>query len=512
MALQKFATLAIRRSQLTGDVSDPLPPQSDLVLQAKDAVLELLDFPLLVTYFEELQTSLRVSHEAVTKLSSERLLKPVNDLMFSSAVLCDKTVLVLGKYSRACSDILETLQTTYQYLLDGIEDMALDCFSDIADGMVKELFDPTTKLQKQLQDARKDFENKARMTEFTAATSEAERMMKDLADIIARYEKDVEALKSIRGRMRNRKNTRVPSHQNTSAHFLARSSVRAEPRSLKVQEQFTVGTLGDETSKHVEGLTSPKTANLKLTACQKAPSSQLTAGKKKKDTRLAEEKMKLLSRALTNPLAVWTQPTQIQQWAVPVDPPSDAASDSSKLLIRSLLDARKNTIRKSREYVDELDDLQDVAMDSLVHCESGLTTSLDALDGIITIMSQALSFWTRLRDHCKQYGEESLQKSVEESLESMSPEERERRWKADSFKAQAFKFYALWMSLSRVCAESTQKLSVVNDTLLADMKKQTKTDHGYEILKRAVGGFVHSTRREEQELKQKELALKRFDF
>lgn len=47
--------------------------------------------------------------------------------------LCDKSAITVSKFKRACETILGDLQTTYEYLLDNFEDMALDTLASVTE-------------------------------------------------------------------------------------------------------------------------------------------------------------------------------------------------------------------------------------------------------------------------------------------------------------------------------------------------------------------------------------------
>lgn len=464
MALQRFVSLPVTKSQLLHNPSKPLTPQSKLVLEANCAVGEILDYTTFVECFQAMRKNLQNFHALFGIDSAGEIV----------AGLCDESIAVLGKYRSSCTEILRNLQATYENLVTGHEDEALDFFSNVAGGAIQEVYDSTKKLKERCQDAYKLFDKKSKELDSLSTVTEMERVEKGLAEIVTRYEKDSMELRRVRTKMRV---------------ILSASAVRSARDVMKSHDQqtgFTAEAVGEK---------------------------DRTTGKRNSgnaDTCLAEDKIQDLTEALTSPLAIWTQSSQA--YVHSSRPPIRShAKNESKNLLHSLIDTRKRTVKKSREYLDQLDTFHDAMLDDVSECQASVQRILRALEVVSSIADQAMNFWLGLSNYCKvckrKYAE-SFRKDMIEVLSTMSAQERKEKWESDEFgfKEQALKFSALWTSLLKASDESVGNIKTTRDALLAD-RRQRKKDRCAETLQKEITQFMQEVGKEEQKLKKQERLL-----
>ena len=73
--------------------------------------------------------------------------------------LCDKSALTVAKFKRASSTVLTDLQATYEYLLDNLEEMAVETLSAVSK--------LAGEMEKAALELHEDFEQQAGKVEYT---------------------------------------------------------------------------------------------------------------------------------------------------------------------------------------------------------------------------------------------------------------------------------------------------------------------------------------------------------
>ena len=111
-------------------------PRTDtqLVVAERETLLGQIDLKALVQDLGRVGKCIRVAYNGViaagpkfTKLQIE-----VQELGYDVKKLCDKSAITVSKFKRACTTILSDLQTTYVYLLDNFEYLALETLAAVS--------------------------------------------------------------------------------------------------------------------------------------------------------------------------------------------------------------------------------------------------------------------------------------------------------------------------------------------------------------------------------------------
>ncbi|PFX21718.1 Peptidyl-prolyl cis-trans isomerase-like 1 [Stylophora pistillata] len=110
-------------------------PKSLMVQQAKQNLLGSLDLASLVDDLGKLGNFIRVAYNGGAG-STEIQIK-VQKVGYKITNLADQSAVTVHNFKRATKDVLQELQGTYQYLLDGLEEMALETLSLLTDAESK---------------------------------------------------------------------------------------------------------------------------------------------------------------------------------------------------------------------------------------------------------------------------------------------------------------------------------------------------------------------------------------
>ena len=113
-----------------------LPPNdTKLVVAEREKLLGQMDLKMLVEDVGRVGKCIRVAYNGVTAAGPKftDLQIEVQDLGYEVTKLCDKSAITVSKFKRVCATILSDLQTTYEYLLDNFEDMALETLTAVSE-------------------------------------------------------------------------------------------------------------------------------------------------------------------------------------------------------------------------------------------------------------------------------------------------------------------------------------------------------------------------------------------
>ena len=101
--------------------------KSNMVLNAKDLLPGSLDLQSLVDDLGKLVNFIRVAYNGVAGNTEVQI--KVQRVGYKIAMLADKSSITVHQFKSASQSVLQELKGTYQYLLDGLEEMALETLS-----------------------------------------------------------------------------------------------------------------------------------------------------------------------------------------------------------------------------------------------------------------------------------------------------------------------------------------------------------------------------------------------
>ena len=115
---------------------DKIPSDSSGVVRAeKEKLLGVIDLKALVSDLGRVGGFIRIAYNGVGAAGYEHTKEQIEIQQLAGydiTKLCDKSALTVAKFKKASSSILTDLKCTYGYLLDNLEEMALETLSSVS--------------------------------------------------------------------------------------------------------------------------------------------------------------------------------------------------------------------------------------------------------------------------------------------------------------------------------------------------------------------------------------------
>lgn len=107
---------------------------SSVVLAEKEKLLGAVDLKTLVNDLGRVGAFIRIAYNGVgaagPKFTEQQI--EIQRLGYDVTRLCDKSALTVAKFKKASSTVLTDLQATYEYLLDNLEELAVETLSAVS--------------------------------------------------------------------------------------------------------------------------------------------------------------------------------------------------------------------------------------------------------------------------------------------------------------------------------------------------------------------------------------------
>ena len=370
-------------------------PRTDtqLVVAERAKLLGQIDLKTLVQDLGRVGKCIRVAYNGVTAAGPKftELQIEVQDLGYDVTKLCDKSAITVSKFKRACTTILSDLQTTYEYLLDNFEDLALETLAAVSE--------IAGQMAAAAEELHKDFDEEAMKVRGVAKKTKREQGAQAIL---------------VQDKMQEEKDLKVRhEHQQKVLENARKAEEEAERtyREYEMKEDEAIENLGDGgnvLAKFVNGLTS-KFLGARLFGDDPGTKQQ-KVGHWKEKKREALEKRK--ERESMRKEAY----QQLTDFAVSIE--------------------RCNGEKEMAEAAVK-----------------ALHKAMDGLQMLATLMMQAALFWKQMQEHCKALGEDKMKQTVENAMQSYDDAKRRKLWTSTGFKRNAVSFYAGWVALDSVCGE-----------------------------------------------------------
>ena len=107
-----------------------------VVRKQREHLLGSIDLPVLVEDLGRVGSFVRLAYNGTAGHTELQI--QIREIGYDVTKLCDKSAVTVSKFKQASGSILDDLQGTYQFLLDGLEDIALETLasvSEVAKGM-----------------------------------------------------------------------------------------------------------------------------------------------------------------------------------------------------------------------------------------------------------------------------------------------------------------------------------------------------------------------------------------
>ena len=371
-----------------------VPPRSDteLVVAERKKLLGHIDLKTLVEDLSHVGKCIRVASNGVTAAGPKftELQIEIQDLGYDVTKLCDKSAITVSKFQRACATIITDLQATYEYLLDNLEDVALDTLASVS-----KLAGQMAEAAKELQEAFDNQANKVRKVAKKTQMSQGQQ-----AQLVQTKQKEEEQLKE------------KQKLQDDAVKGARRAEVDAEQavREYEMKEDEAIEALGDDGSilvRLINGLTSSLLGARVLGVDGK--------GREKKVQHWKEKKIEALHKRQETETLRKEALQQLAEFAIKI---SECSGEK---------------------------EMAETAYQALHSAMGGLKT-------LAVLMRQASLFWEQMKEHCMALGEAEVVKSVEKEM-GKDAARRRKIWTSKGFKRRAVNFYAGWVALHGVCGE-----------------------------------------------------------
>ena len=424
--------------------------RSQLVQRSKQALVGSLDLASLVDDLAKLGNFMRVAYNGVA--GSTKLQIKVQRVGYKITKLADKSAVTVQNFKSASNSVLQELQGTYEFLLDGLEEMALETLSllsQVAEQMAKaaeelhsEFDAATTDVIDALEDTQtekgcreeKKKEMKKQQEEFEINRKKAEALQKDAFEAAEKFDK-------LYCEAQAREDEALASHQDLL--------------------NIVVNSVGSV----IKAGLSVLTLDFKKV---RENVQNIGADKVYKDVmdKANAEKMKHL--------------------------------EDMKEQRKIRMEANQQCIEFAERIKNCKDNesLADVAIDALHN-------SVGALKSLSAIMMNAALFWRQMQQHCEKLAKKDMQQMVENAMK-YSDEKRLKVWTSAAFKAKAVGYYSKWVALDDVCGAYMVKIQDTRKDLYAYLQENPTIEQSRENVRSLAESFGNDLKLEQARIAEKD--------
>ena len=164
-----------------------------LVQEQKARLLGAVDLPTLVEDLGRVGRFIRIAYNGVAGFTDLQI--SIREIGVDVTKLCDKSAVTVAKFKTASGSIIEDLQGTYQFLIDGMEDIALVTLASVAE-VAKDMAGAADQLQKDFSNEADKVENALKATMKTKGSEEERK--KELEETERKLEIDKQKAKQSR--------------------------------------------------------------------------------------------------------------------------------------------------------------------------------------------------------------------------------------------------------------------------------------------------------------------------
>ena len=433
--------------------------KSKMVLKAKDLLLGSLDLQSLVDDLRKLGNFIRVAYNGVAGHTEVQI--KVERVGYNVTKLADKSAVTVHQFKGASQSVLQELKSTYQYLLDGFEEMALETLSmltEVAAAMAKaadELHSDFEKATDDIIDVLEDTQKAKGAEEKQKKTREEER-------------KDFESrIKQAEQRQKN------ALEAEAKAQLLYDKAQEKEDEALDNQDSL-LSTVGRIFNGMISAAGNAMTGNM-----EKAAEAMEKIGDKsgyKEAIKMAnQEKMKHLDE------------------------------------LQKEREIRQKAIEECIEFAEKIQRCQDDNTLAEAAIEA-LHRSIGALKSLSAIMMKAAVFWQQTQSHCESMAKGDIQKMVQKALDKYDDDKRLKFWTSTGFKKSAVQYYSKWVALDDVCGVYMLQIRDTRQDLYNYLEENPTIEQAKKNVRQLASEFAKDLKQAQEKLagdKQKALEQKK---
>lgn len=429
--------------------------ESRMVQNARDALLGSLNLQSLAEDLGKLGNFIRVAYNGVAGNTDVQI--KVQRVGYKITKLADKSAVTVHKFKGASQNVLQDLKGTYQYLLDGLEEMALDTLTQLTD-VATEMAKAADELHCDFEKATEDVIHALQDTQKAKGTQETRREAR---------EEERKKFEMQRKKAEELQKSAMKAEERATAFY--NEAQKREDKAMDAQDSF-MKTLADVFTGVVGAAASAAALDLKK-ALEKIGNIGDKSGYKEAMKMANQEKKKHLDE------------------------------------MEKQRDLRQEAIIQCIEFTEKIKNCGDD--DALAEAAiEALHSSIGALKSLSAIMMQATLFWEQMQNHCLSLATGDMQKSVETALKYRE-EKRIKVWTSRPFKERALRYYSKWVALDDVCGVYMLQIKETRRDLYAYLEENPTIEEAKRNVRQLAATFARDLKKAHEKLdREKMKALK----
>ena len=422
--------------------------ESRMVQSAKKKLLGQLDLQTLVSDLGKLGKFMRVAYNGVAGYTEVQI--KVQTVGYEITELADKSALTVKQFKDTSQEVLEDLKSTYQYLLDGLEEVSLVTLSMMGN--------KAANMAEAAEELRKDFDQAKKVVKST---------LEDTMRAKGEEQKNREILEKQRKEFQKKKEEAEELERDAQEGQERAKMFYEESQRREDKAQDTHDSILRSIADSITGVFTGVTAAVGLAArirFEQAAEKLMKIGDKsgyKEAIRMAnEEKMK-----------------HLEQMAKERD---------------HRREARQQCIEFTQKIINcESDsDLAEAAIDAL-------HSSVGALKSLSTTMMRASKFWRLMENHCKALSRGEIKAKVEMMMKNPK-KERLEMWTSDAFKEEALRYYSKWVALDNVSSVYMLQIEETSRELYKYLEENPTIEEARKNVRRLSADFADDLKKDQE--------------
>ena len=376
-----------------------------VVLEKRGNLLGGLDLEVLINDFRRLGSFINIAYNGVGAAGPKftEIQIEIQDIGFSVTDLFVTSALMLTKFKTSSEVVLIDIQSSYDFLIHDLEDLAFDTLSSIRDVAI------------QMEKAARDLHKKA--------TEEKEKVKNTRTK--TQKAKGEEALQ-IQKNNKERELLELDRIKQEEVMLQAKMKQQeAEDKILdfEMKEEEAIAKIGD--MGFFKNLVNAATS---FVGVEVFSTEQHSRG--------AKEEASLWRRR-----------------AKEAEERAKEYNEQRQLALDQMVEFAK----KIKDCEGE-EKMAEIAVDALHE-------AVGALQHITVVMMRIAQFWNQVQQHCEVLASDKLIKQVKFSMDNYSKQQRHTVWTSLGFKKNAVKFYAGWVAVKSVCEDVAEQIRLTQKEL-----------------------------------------------
>jgi len=430
---------------------------SEVVKSAKDALLGSLDLQSLVEDLGKLGNFIRVAYNGVAGCTEVQI--KVQRVGYKITKLADKSAVTVHKFKGASQSVLQELQGTYQYLLDGLEVMALHTLSHL------------TTVAKDMAAAADELHR-----DFEQATEDVIEALEDTQREKGSQEKREKAREKERKEFERKQEMAVQQQKNA-----LESEEKAQALYNEAQRRE------DEAQKREDKAMDDQRSLLKTLTDVFTGVADAAVSAAKLDLDKALEKLADVGGKSVYKMAM-----------------KMANKEKMKQLeeLQKQRDLRHEAIVQCIEFAEKIKNCEDDGALAEAAIEA-LHSSVGELKSLSTTMMKAAEFWEQMQIHCESLATGEMQQSIEDAMKS-DEATRLDVWTSDAFKTKALQYYSKWVALDDVCRVYMLQIKNTKRDLYKYLEENPTIEQARSNVRRLAATFADDLKKAKEKLAQED--------